>query len=325
MESKANYALIGIFVLLAFFASLSFVVWLSGTKFDQKFDNYDVVFQGAVRGLSQGSEVRFNGLKVGEVTKLTLDPRDSNSVVASVQIEANTPVHTNSEAQLEPLGLTGLNYIQISGGSDDFPLMLELPGEGPFRISGKMSQLDTLVEGGEDVIVGARRALGRVNAVLTPEAIDDFHDILANLNTITANFKDLDVDAELVNNVLISFERAGNTVSNAAIAVDVAATDFDKFIVNDVSAALVRAQSSMDEVDKTLANFSAFAQGGEGLTTDMRDAINRVSNSGLTDMEETMDGMREAISNLNSLLSDVEQNPLGFIAGTEQEVMELPQ
>jgi len=65
MENKANFALIGLFVLLAFAMSLCFIVWLSGAKFDQKFDEYEVSFQGAVRGLSQGSEVRFNGLKVG--------------------------------------------------------------------------------------------------------------------------------------------------------------------------------------------------------------------------------------------------------------------
>jgi len=325
MENKANFALIGLFVLLAFAMSLCFIVWLSGAKFDQKFDEYEVSFQGAVRGLSQGSEVRFNGLKVGEVTKLSLDPRDSNSVVAKIQVEAETPVHTNSEAQLEALGLTGLNYIQISGGSDDFPLMSELPGQGPFRIPGKMSQIDSLVEGGEDVIVGAQRALGRVNTLMGPEAIADFHDILSNINIVTSNFTDADVDTELVNRVLLSFETAAKDVSAAALAVDQAAKDFDQLIVNDVSTVLVRAQKSMDEVDKTLADFSTFAGGGTDLTTDMRDAINRVSNSGLTDMEETLDGMREAISSLNSLLSNVEQNPLGFIVGTEEEVMELPQ
>ena len=73
MENRAHYALIGTFVLVALFAIIAFVAWLSSAQFDQQFDEYEVTFNGAVRGLSQGSEVRFNGLKVGEVRRLRLD------------------------------------------------------------------------------------------------------------------------------------------------------------------------------------------------------------------------------------------------------------
>jgi len=118
MESKANYAFVGLFVLAALAAVLSFILWFSSTEFDQQYDEYDVVFEGAVRGLSQGSEVRFNGLPVGEVIGLGLDINSSNSVIAKIQVQAETPIHIDSTAQLEPQGLTGLNYIQISAGSD---------------------------------------------------------------------------------------------------------------------------------------------------------------------------------------------------------------
>jgi len=113
MESKANYALVGVFVLAVLAAVLSFVLWFSNAQFDQQYDDYEVVFQGAVRGLSQGSEVRFNGLPVGEVTGLGLDANNSNAVIAKIQVQANTPVHIDSTAQLEPQGLRGLNYMKV--------------------------------------------------------------------------------------------------------------------------------------------------------------------------------------------------------------------
>lgn len=325
MESKANYALIGVFVLVAMASILSFIVWLSNAQFDQKFDNYNVVFQGAVRGLSQGSEVRFNGLRVGEVTGLRLDPNNTNAVVASIQIQAETPVHTNSKAQLEPLGLTGLNYIQISGGTDEFPLMSELPGRGTPIIPGQMSQIDTLVEGGEDVIIGAQRALGRVNSLLSEDAIDDFQGILSNIRNITTNLQDADLDTDVVNQVLLSFEKAALDVSAAAIAVDEAATSFDALVANDVPTILARAEVSMAQLDTTLADFSGFAKGGEALTVDTRDAINRLSNSGITDIEETIDGIRDVVSSLNEVVTALESNPLLFIAGEERETVEIPQ
>ena len=68
MESKAHYALVGTFVLLALMAMIGFVAWLSNAQFDQQYDTYEVGFIGGIQGLSDGSEVRFNGLKVGEVT-----------------------------------------------------------------------------------------------------------------------------------------------------------------------------------------------------------------------------------------------------------------
>jgi len=208
MESKAHYALIGIFVFISFVLAICFVAWLSNAQFDQQFENYEVTFNGPVRGMSQGSEVRFNGLRVGEVTKLSLDPNDSSSVVASIQVTSDTPVHTNSYAQLEPLGLTGQNYIQIFSGGEDFPLLRDLPGRDTYRIPGRMSQIDSFVEGGSSVIESAQFALGRVNAVLSEEAIDDFHGILANINTLSRKLAEAEIDSDLVSRVLVSFEAA---------------------------------------------------------------------------------------------------------------------
>jgi len=187
MENKAHYALIGMFVLMFFLAVIAAILWLSNSQFDKQFDNYEVSFNGPVRGLSQGSEVRFNGLKVGEVTRLGLDPQDANVVISEIQVVSNTPVDTKSYARLEPLGLTGLSYIQIFSGGEDFPLLNDLPGRGPKRIEGQISQLDTFLDGGGSVIDNASIALKRVNAVLADDAIRDFHGILENIEYITAN------------------------------------------------------------------------------------------------------------------------------------------
>ncbi len=325
MESKANYALVGVFVLLGLAAVLSFVLWLSNSQFDQQYDDYEVVFQGAVRGLSQGSEVRFNGLPVGEVTRLSLDASNSNAVIAQIQVQAQTPVHVDSTAQLEPLGLTGLNYIQISAGSEEVALMSELPGTGPHRIQGRMSQIDNLVEGGEDVILGAQRALVRVNALLSEDAILDFQNILSNVGAITANFKNTELDTDLLNRVLRTVDSAAKDVSTAALGVDVAAKNLDALVTGDIKSVVARAEVSMAELDKMLANFSVLANDASDTTVDVRDAINRLSNSGLTDIEETLDGLRSAVESLDSILSDIEKNPLAFVSGQETQTMELPQ
>lgn len=325
MENKAHYALIGTFVLIALFAVIAFVAWLSNAQFDQQFDEYEISFQGGVQGMSQGTEVRFNGLNVGDVTRLRIDPNDTNAVLVNIQVETDTPIDTKSIGRMEPLGLTGLNYIQIVPGGEGFPLIKELPGKGPYRLVGEASRIDVLLGGGGTVIEAAQSALARVNTVMSEQGIADFHDILANVSQITNNLRDLDVDPDVVERTLLAIEQAAKDVSVAALAVDVAAKDFDTLVQNDVKSALARAEVSMGELDKALGSIGTAADGTGELITDGRDAINRLSNSGLTDMEETIDGIRRIVESLARVADSLEQNPTAFIAGTEKETVELPQ
>ena len=325
MENKAHYALIGTFILVALFAVIAFVAWLSNAQFDQKFDEYEISFQGGVQGMSQGSEVRFNGLKVGDVTRLRIDPNDTNAVLVDIEVATDTPIDTKSIGRMEPLGLTGLNYIQIVPGGEGFPLIKELPGRGPYRLVGEASRIDVLLGGGGSVIEAAQSALARVNTVMSEQGIADFHDILSNINQITGNLRDLDVDPELIERTLLAIEQAAKDVSIASLAVDVSAEEFDKLVLNDVKATLARAEVSMGELDKALGSIGTAADGTDGLITDTRDAVNRLSNSGLTDMEETIDGMRRVVEALARVTESLEQNPRAFIAGTQEETVELPQ
>jgi len=312
-------------VLIALFAVIGFVAWLSNAQLDQQFDEYEISFQGGVQGMSQGTEVRFNGLKVGDVTRLRIDPNDTNAVLVDIQVQTDTPIDTKSIGRMEPLGLTGLNYIQIVPGGEGFPLIKELPGKGPYRLVGEASRIDVLLGGGGTVIESAQAALARINTVMGPEAIADFHDILANINQITGNLKDLDIDPELVDKTLVAIEQAAKDVSTAALAVDVAAKDFDTLVQNDVKSALARAEISMGELDKALGSIGTAADGTGDLITDGRDAINRLSNSGLTDMEETIDGIRRVVESLARVADSLEQNPTAFISGTQKKTEELPQ
>ena len=325
MENKAHYALIGTFVLLALLAIIAFVAWVSNAQFDQQFDEYEVSFQGGVQGMSQGTEVRFNGLKVGDVTRLRIDPNDTNAVLVDIQVEADTPVDTKSVGRMEPLGLTGLNYIQIIPGGEGFPLIKELPGKGPYRLVGEASRIDVLLGGGGNVIEAAQSALARANTIMSQDAIADFHDILNNVNQITRNLSDLDIDPELIERTLKAITQAASDVSLAADAVEVAAADFDDLIKEDVKSALARAEVSMGELDKALGSIGTAADGTDDLIRDSREAINRLSNSGLTDLEETVDGIRRLVVTLGRVADSLERSPTQFIAGEERETIEMPQ
>ena len=86
MESKANYALIGVFVLIAFAGIMLFFAYVSGRQYDEEYNEYVVVYSVPPRGISVGSEVRFNGLKMGEVIKTRLDPTDPSKVLVRIKV-----------------------------------------------------------------------------------------------------------------------------------------------------------------------------------------------------------------------------------------------
>ncbi len=325
MENKAHYALIGLFVLLSMVAALAFMAWLSNAQFDQKFDEYEVSFSGPVRGLSQGSEVRFNGLKVGEVLGLRLDPKDTNTVLAEIQVIADTPVDTKSYARLEPLGLTGLSYIQIFSGGEEFPLLKDLPGKGPKRIEGQMSQLDTFLDGGGSVIESAGRALNAVNVVLSEDAVEDFHQILENIQEITAGLETSELDMEQINGMFASITNAADRIAIAADGVTETSASINGVVDEDIKQLIARAETSFDNLDTALASYDTLAVEGNELIVDARDAINRLSNSGLTDLEETVDAIRRLVETLGRVADGLEQNPSQFIVGSERETVDIPQ
>jgi phospholipid/cholesterol/gamma-HCH transport system substrate-binding protein len=190
METKANYTLIGAFTALAVILIAIFTVWLANAGLDRNYARYDVIFEGPVRGLEPGGEVRFNGIKVGEVVTLTLSPDNPKEVVARIKVDGNTPVRIDSVAQLEPAGLTGLAYIQILAGGDRSPLMRQRIGEGPPVIASRKGQLDRLFSGGEGVLQTSLSALARLNDLLSEDNVAALSQTFANVEKATGSISD---------------------------------------------------------------------------------------------------------------------------------------
>ena len=333
MENKANYALIGMFILFALVAALGFVIWLSGAQFNKQYDQYEVAFEGGVRGLTDGSEVRFNGLGVGEVTALAYDRDNPNLVLADIQVTERTPIDVNSTARLTPLGLTGMNYIEITPGEDqEAPLMADMPGRGVKRIVGEASSVDELLDGGGNVVEAAQTALAKTNQLLSPENIETFGNILTNIEAITASVDLSDLDIAKINRMVESITVAADAVTVTADQVDVTAASFDRIAQEDAKQLIAqmndlvaKAEVSLAGVDTTLSSFEGTSGDVDLLVADARDAINRLSNSGLTDLEETIDGMRRIVLTLSQVADGLERSPVEFIAGTEREEVVLPQ
>src|ERR1700756_2818888 len=103
METRAKFALIGLFTICVIAAAFGFIFWFSGSRAGVNRQSVRIVFHTPVTGLSQGAAVLFNGIRVGEVAELRwgTEPLEPNAVVARVEIDERVPITTTTQAKLE--------------------------------------------------------------------------------------------------------------------------------------------------------------------------------------------------------------------------------
>ncbi|MFC6671584.1 MlaD family protein [Marinobacterium aestuariivivens] len=130
METRAHHVIIGLFTLLGLGLALAFGLWLAKSGNDRDTLRYRVVFSEPVSGLTEGSLVQYNGLRVGEVSRLQLDPQDPRRVWADIEVSQSTPVNQGTRARQAIANITGAANILLSSGALDAP---PLAGEGASR------------------------------------------------------------------------------------------------------------------------------------------------------------------------------------------------
>jgi phospholipid/cholesterol/gamma-HCH transport system substrate-binding protein len=185
METKANYVAVGAFVMASVLGLVIALLWLAGAQYSEEFAYYRTYFTGAVTGLGNGTAVRYNGINVGHVNKLTFDPNDPKRVIVDLQIDPTLKIHTDSVASIASEGLTGGTYVEIDGGSKDTPVLeRKMFGDYPV-IPSKVSTLQALEQSAPQILAKINKIADRVNAVLSDQNIKNFSGILASVNTTT--------------------------------------------------------------------------------------------------------------------------------------------
>jgi phospholipid/cholesterol/gamma-HCH transport system substrate-binding protein len=158
METRASYVVIGSFVIAVIFAAFGFVYWLHHTGGLGQRAVFRVRFEQPVTGLTPGSAVLFNGVRIGEVTGLRIEPDRPQGLIASIGVDASAPMRADTTVDVDYQGLTGVAAISLKGGSASAPPLAGTDGETPILTAGEGA--------GQNLTQAARETLRRVDDVI---------------------------------------------------------------------------------------------------------------------------------------------------------------
>lgn len=260
METKANYIITGLFTLAVILGVFGFVYWVQTIGGGGDRATYRVVFAGSVSGLQTGAAVLFDGMRVGEVTKLTLDAQDPHKVVTLISLDRKVPVRADTKVALEFQGLTGLAQIALTGGAADAaPLVAD--NAAPPTIYADPNA-------GADVTQAARNVLARIDGLVA----DNEAALRASVQNIETLTSSLARNSERLDKVMAGLENltggadGQGEIAQTAESIRKLADNLDKR-TGEISVGLSRFSNS------GLKEFEALAVDGRRTLAELNKAI----------------------------------------------------
>ncbi len=302
METRANYALIGVFTLAVIAAAFGFVLWFSGNEKPGGRTTYKIIFSGSVSGLPKGGAVLFNGVPVGTVTKIDWLPQDPSGVYALIDIDATVPVRADTKARLEYTGFTGVASVALTGGALNAPPLPTSPQQ-PGVIVADSSEF-------QDLIATARRVAAQASEFFTKtnRLVDD------NSASITATMKNaekfsdaLAANPEGLKDFMGAIADVGKSIRPLTAKLDTLAGDADN-VVKGVAAAARSIKKAADDLDSRMKEIAA--------------NVNRFSGSGLRQYEALAADGRKTLEQFNQAVRSLENNPQQFLFGKSPQIPE---
>lgn len=308
MEARANYVAVGAFVLLVLGGILVAFLWLARVQFNTEYQHFETHVAGSVSGLGDGAPVRLNGIEIGRVARMELDPKDPMLVTLILQVRKGIEIHADAVASLETQGLTGVSYVEISGGTLASPLLTATAGERYPTIASRPSSLQRVFDNAPELLARLIVIADRLQAVLNEQNRSAIAQTLINIRDTTAVFdrRSKDIDQIIVD--------GGKTMHNLA---DASAT---------LKVLLANLDRTSAKADRLVVSANGTFDHATKLATDL-DAVVRASGPGLHDLatngtaqlDELLAEARRLMASLNRVSTGLERDPSELLFGDRRQ------
>lgn len=300
METRANYVLIGGFTILATVFLLLFALWAAKFSSDRNWQQFEVVFTEPVTGLTEGGSVQYNGIGVGTVDNLSLSPDDARKVIALLKLKAGTPVKVDTRAKLSQQGITGVPFIQLTGGSPEAELLKPDSGDDIPIIRTEPSALQNIADTASRLVARMDKLISEQNIAKITATIDHLEQATG---TISAQREDI---AALIVNARKTTELLQTTLATANGSLK----KIDSNVVDQLPAL-------MSKLDSTVAKLDSVAGNADAMISENRPALQSFANDGLSQLGPTLADLRSLIRDLRRVTDRLDGGPANYILGRD--------
>ena len=310
MESKVNYTAVGLFVVLlgALLGGLAW--WLATGGRTQPTTPYLIYATDNVNGLRTDSNVLYRGVSVGKVASITIDPDNPALIRILVDIDKTVPVRADTVAQLSPLGVTGLSAVNLIGGASPQPL--PIPQGETLPVIPYKPSVFTQIEGGiNDAAITLARISQRMDALLSPANLQAISDTLANLQrlsqTLAANQRN--IDQTFAGARQTSVNLAGMSAQGDKLMLQ------SQQLVARLDGVTVQLGALMPQIGAAAKSVSRAGDGAAAFSTAGTEAMTRLQNRTLPEMDALARNLQQLSQQLNTLTESLKANPSQILYG----------
>ncbi|MDH3228253.1 MAG: MlaD family protein [Alphaproteobacteria bacterium] len=316
METRASYLLVGIFVIVGITAMLAAAVWVTGSRTDRATVLYDIYFEGSVAGLQPGNAVQYRGIPVGGVVDMRIDPDNVERVLVTIEVAGGTPIREDTEATLALQGITGVSFIQLTGGTQQSPDLRPPPGRDRAVIRSRPSQLAAMIDAAPELLNRAIDVIGQVEKLLGEENLTHIANTLGNIETMTGSLADSgdDIEAMLAEGARTMTDlREVTGRANAMMAA----------IEGDVGGVAKDTRIVLAEARKVVTRLAVASDEFAKFMTESREPLSNFSATGLYEFAQLMAEARVLVGALSRLTEQIERDPARFLFGDQQQGVEV--
>lgn len=295
METKANFVLIGALTVLGVLGVLAMFIWFAKVEIDRQYAYYDIRFN-SVSGLGKAADVRYSGLSVGRVIDLWLDENDPGRVRVRIEVDADTPIKTDTFAQLNSQGVTGVSFVALSGGSVEAPMLRDTsdPAEVPI-IKEQRSAVQALTEDAPDLVAEAVEAIKEVRTFLGTENQEAVANLLNNLEKASGKLEES----------LSEFSKISQTVSKGTDEISKFTGRLDE-IGTTIQVTLGKVNETLDIAKVAIAEIQPTMQSATKAFTTAETTISGVDEFVKTRVPTVADDLSSAIRSIETATKELQ-------------------
>lgn len=307
METRAHHVLIGLFTLATAAGALLFALWMSYAASEHNYQPYRILFERSVSGLSEGSKVQYNGIEVGDVTELILNPNDPRQVIANIRVYDDAPIKTDTRARLAFASITGSMSVQLYGGTPESSRLIDQTNdEAPF-IQADPSPIATLFEEGEEMIENINSILHSVNELFDDNNRQQAGNILTNIAQITEMIA---AQQEALEENMTLFGDASRQATATLASIDELSHEATQLLREDGRIVMQSAANASRDVARAAQRIEQLVETNAGAVEG--------SLQGAQDIAPALSSLRSTLSTLDRITRQLEESPTDFFLGRDQ-------